>query len=83
MLDAMACKDNNKKTQTDRHNTGGEGKVGRDCLPSLARTALVAGHMAAPAVETGMVDLAPLCALFLLGSVVVVVVARRAFRSIV
>ena len=52
--------------------------MGRDCLPSLARTALVAGHMATPAVETGMVDLAPLCRLFLLGVVVVVVVARKA-----
>ena len=44
----------------------------------MARATFVARHVAAPAVEARMVDLAPLCRLFLLGVVVVVVVARKA-----
>lgn len=45
--------------------------------PALARATLVAGHMAATAVEAGMVDLATLGALFLLSGPVIFLFAIR------
>ena len=51
--------------------------------PPLTWTALVAGHMAAPAIEACMVDLSTLACLLLLASLIVVLVAARAVCAIV
>lgn len=52
-----------------------EGAGGSSNSPALAGAALVAGHMAATAVEAGVVDLAPFGALFLLSGPVIFLVA--------
>lgn len=60
----------------------GLGRTAGDA-PPLTWTALVAGHMAASAVETCVVDLSTLPRLLLLASLLVVLIAARALYAVV